>query len=117
MFGTAPTSNRLQLDPNTPGKHRIRNLRWLFVGVAGLVMLAGMLIGSLALSGTTATAIHAATTAQAWAQAPVPPQPLAPSLACGSASFAPAQSYPVGQSPASVAVGDFNRDGIQDLAA
>src|SRR5205809_202242 len=38
-----------------------------------------------------------------------------PSLPCGSASFAPAQNYGAGTSPFSIAVGDFNRDGIKDL--
>ena len=35
----------------------------------------------------------------------------------GQVSFKPAQSYPVGTAPVSVAVGDLNGDGIPDLAA
>src|SRR5207245_1684790 len=48
---------------------------------------------------------------------PAPGSPSVPSLPCGSASFAPAQNYGAGGAPASVAVGDFNQDGIRDLAA
>ena len=34
----------------------------------------------------------------------------------GDGTFAPAETYPVGQNPAAVAVGDFNDDGHADLA-
>src|SRR5207245_586419 len=37
-------------------------------------------------------------------------------LGNGDGTFQPAQNYPVGQSPTFVAVGDFNGDGIPDLA-
>ena len=36
---------------------------------------------------------------------------------CGSLNFAPATNFAVGTNPISVAVGDFNSDGNQDLAA
>src|SRR2546426_246263 len=36
-------------------------------------------------------------------------------MAVNPVSFSPAVSYPVGSGPLSVAVGDFNRDGILDI--
>ena len=37
-------------------------------------------------------------------------------VAHGAAGFQGAQTYPVGKSPGTVAVGDFNSDGTMDLA-
>src|SRR5207245_3596471 len=76
---------------------------------------------ALAVLGTSAVGLLLfGSQAQASARtgySPAPGSPSAPSLTCGSASFAPAQNYGAGAGPASVAVGDFNQDGIKDLAA
>ena len=44
------------------------------------------------------------------------PTPLASSWAMGMASFGVPDSYPAGYSPDNIAVGDFNGDGLLDLA-
>src|SRR5439155_13609710 len=49
--------------------------------------------------------------------APAPASASAPNVTCGPVSFAPAVNYGAGTTTHAVAVGDFNRDGKQDLAA
>src|SRR5207253_1310349 len=77
-----------------------------------LVMLAMLGAGASA----RATVAGPPAVASASASASAPRSPSAPSSACSSASFAPAQNYGAGSALRSVAVGDFNGDGKQDLA-
>src|SRR6478672_12270242 len=75
------------------------------VMVVALVLAAGgLILGATPTAGLQAAAL------------PAPRAPLAPLTACSNVSFAPAQNYGTDSQPFSVAVGDFNRDGTQDLA-
>src|SRR5438034_809369 len=82
--------------------------------------LIQIIVLALAVLGTSAVGLllfgSQASASTAYSPAPAHSSPSAPSVTCGSAGFAPATNAGVGTSPFSVALGDFNGDGKQDLA-
>src|SRR5262245_61929745 len=82
--------------------------------VIQIIVLALAILGASA-AGTLLFGSQAQASARTVYTAAPGSQP-APSLPCGSTSFASAVTYGAGTSPFSIAVGDFNADGIQDLA-
>ena len=85
-----------------------RGIRHSYVASAAITLLALLAVGAFTWVGLSSAA------GEVMPSVAIPNNPFASSCPCPVGS---AVNFPVGIFPASVAVGDFNRDGIADLAS